>query len=113
LKGEIEYTRDLLWKYTGELVKKNRQFEVMEEELMEERIKLQNSNKELVQEKQKNEELQRAFYLNNKPLPKAPSKLKLFKQEVKTKFNQFRHLTKKAKVQTQEFIAKIEIKVNK
>jgi hypothetical protein len=108
LKEEHEHTRDLLWKYTGQLVKKNRQFEVMEEELVETRIKLQKSGKELTKEKQKNEEFQKEFYLNNKPLPKTPSKFKLFKERVKT---ELQRLIKKEKHQEQELVAKIEVPV--
>ena len=49
---------------------------------------------------------------SNKPLPKTPSRFKLFKEKVKTKFNQLQQLAKKAKVQKQEFVAQVEIKVN-
>ena len=48
----------------------------------------------------------REIYLSNKPLPKTPSKLKIFKEKVKTKFQ---HLVEKSKHQSQKLVAKIEV----
>jgi len=48
--------------------------------------------------------------LTDKPLPKIPSKFKLFKEKTKTKFRQFQKVAKKAKAKTREFIARVEVK---
>jgi len=47
------------------------------------------------------------MYLNTKPLPKLPSKFKIFKKKTKTKFH---HLVEKAKIESQRFVSRIEIR---
>ena len=48
----------------------------------------------------------REIYLANKPLPKTPTKFKIFKEKVKSKFQ---HLIEKTKHQNQKLVARIEV----
>ena len=77
---------------------------------MEEREKALKNGRALAEEIIKSKELQYKLHLANKPLPKIPSKFKLLKAQAKSKFKQFKQLVKKVKIQTQEFIARIEVK---
>jgi hypothetical protein len=80
-----------------------------------ENIKLQSeleNESELLREARKIIEKQELeLYLSNKPLPKTPSKFKVLKERVKTNFKQFQQLIKKTRIKTQEFAARIEVKV--
>jgi hypothetical protein len=62
------------------------------------------------EEKEKEIEKLREFYLANKPLPKKPSKIKLFRKEMKTKLHQF---VQRFKLQKQAMVAQIEVPVKK
>ena len=52
--------------------------------------------------------LENEVYLNSKPLPKLPSKFKLFKERAKTKLQQ---LVEKVKVREQKTTARVEVSV--
>ena len=59
-------------------------------------------DKETTKEKRQKREI----YLANKPLPKTPTKFKIFKEKVKSKFQ---HLIEKTKHQNQKLVARIEV----
>jgi len=52
--------------------------------------------------------LENEVYINSKPLPKLPSKFKLFKERAKTKLQQ---LVEKVKVREQKTTARVEVSV--
>lgn len=81
-----------------------------QEELLRKESEKTTSQKIEIESLQKQASLINNSYLNNKPLPKTPSKFKLLKEKTKIKFKQFQQLVKKAKVKTQEFITRIEVK---
>ena len=62
----------------------------------------------LEEEKSQSQELRNLLHWSNKPLPKLPSKFKLFKERIKTKFHQLSE--KKVKHQKKAMVAQIEVK---
>lgn len=110
-----EWQRGLLEeeiKNKSEILEENRK---LIEKQGKENIKLQSeleNESELLREARKIIEKQELeLYLSNKPLPKTPSKFKVLKERVKTNFKQFQQLIKKTRIKTQEFAARIEVKV--
>jgi hypothetical protein len=64
--------------------------------------KVMSKNSEL-----ENQQLEKQFYLVNKPLPEIPSKFKQLRAEIKTKF---RESAERAEVSSQKLITEIEVK---
>ncbi|KLL04446.1 MAG: hypothetical protein MRERV_17c008 [Mycoplasmataceae bacterium RV_VA103A] len=110
LHEEIENNLELLEETKNSLEEHKAKVEELESEKETDAEALEEISAKLEEQKKINEELQRQIYLDSKPLPKIPSKFKLFKERTKSKFKQLQQLVKKAKVQTREFIAQIEVR---
>jgi len=107
LKREIENERNMSYEYTRELAEKIVEVENLKKKRAEDWEKSIQKSRELAEEINKRKELQSKLYLANKPLPKRPSKLKILKEKTKVKFQR---LIKKTKHQSQQLIARIEVK---
>ena len=111
LKTKLNDKSELLLQFIENLAKEKVKNDQKQKAIEQKQEELREIVENLEKEKRKNEELQRTLYLQEKPLPKIPSKIKVFKEKVKTKFKQFQQLAKKTKVKVQEFVARIEVKV--
>jgi len=107
LKEELGNNKTLLTDFTKRLTEEKTENQKLSGQLEEREQALENLSKELVEEKQKNLN----FYLN-KPLPKLPSKFKIFKENIKVKSQQLVEKFRfKKQVPEQKFIARIEVKI--
>jgi len=110
LKEKIEEQRDLVFTFTKSLVIKEREFDKLNESYGEEHEKLRKETKKNTVKDEKIKELEWKLYLANKSLPNLPkksSKLKYLKNKITLKSQQ---LIEKVKHQSQELLARIEIK---
>jgi len=107
LEEELDSTKTTLLDFVRRLAEEKVENMKLVEQSKEYNWALKNLNERLVEEKQNSLKV----YLD-KPLPKLPSKFKIFKRKVKTKFQ---HLVEKVKSEKQELeqklIAKIEVKI--
>lgn len=110
LREEIDNKQTLLKECFDEYVKKDRELRTANKWLEESQQNLRENRKEGLQKDEKIKRLEEQLSLANKPLPKIPSKIKLFRKEIKTKLHQF---TQKFKLQKQTMIAQIEVLVKK
>lgn len=111
LHEEIENNLELLEETKSDLEEQKARAKELEKEKEVDAEALQEISEQFEEQKKIVNDLQKQINLDKKPLPKIPSKFKLFKQKTQAKFKQFQHVAKKAKVRTQEFIARIEVKV--
>ena len=107
LEEELDSTKTTLLDFVRRLAEEKVENMKLVEQSKKDNWALKNLNERLVEEKQNSLKV----YLD-KPLPKLPSKFKIFKRKVKTKFQ---HLVEKVKSEKQELeqklIAKIEVKI--
>lgn len=102
LNKEIVSKSKLLLENQEIIEGKDKEIKKLRNELKTERNLLENALNTI-------EEKDKLIDLSNKPLPKIPSKFKIFKSKIKTKFC---HLAEKVKRQKQELVAKIEVRTN-
>ena len=102
-----------------EVANKSELLQESEKTIENQNAKIEKSEKELSEKSELLKEVQELIEnqnvllsLNDESLLTTPSKFKSFKAKTVNKFQQFQQLVKKPKVQTQEFIAQIEVKVN-
>ena len=88
-------------------MKQDRKLRTSEKWLAESQQNLRESQEEGLKKDEKIKILEE-LYLVNKPLPKKPSRIKLFGEKIRIKFQQ---LVKKVEFQKQTMIAKIEVPV--
>ena len=104
---ELDNNKTTLLDFVRRLAEEKAKNMKLVEQSEEDKQALKNLNERLVEEKQNSLRI----YLG-KPLPKLPSKSKIFRRKVKTKFQ---HLIEKVKTEKQKLeqklIAKIEVKI--
>jgi hypothetical protein len=90
------------------LIAKHKIIEKKDEEIEELRNESRSRSELLASARKKIEKRDELLRLANKPLPKLPSKFKIFRERTKTKFQ---NLVEKTKRQSRELFTRIEVKV--
>ena len=100
LREEIKNKSDLLTEKQEIIEGKDKEIEKLRNELKTERELLADARRTI-------EEKDELIRLSNKPLPKLPSKFKVFKEKTRTNLQ---HLAEKAKHQSRKLFARIEVR---